>query len=109
VRALRRAGLELGPVERGLQRNGPVARLVAEQRAIVLLRGPDDLAGVQQRPRVENRLDLLERARQLGTEERLDPFGAHQAVAVLARISALVLLDELGGFLGDGAHLAGAV
>src|SRR5262249_58801378 len=36
----------LAPVERSGDTNGPVARLVAEDRAVVLLRGPHDLAGI---------------------------------------------------------------
>ena len=42
-------------------------------------------------------------------EERRDPLRAHQAVAVLAGIGALVLLHQRAGFLGDGAHLLRAV
>ena len=55
--------------------------------------------------------DLIsrERRREPRPEEGRDPFGAHQPVAVLAGIGALVLLHHRAGFLGDGAHLLGAV
>src|ERR1700712_2773158 len=68
-----------GPVSHSLQSSAVrigssfLARLEAEERAIVLLRRPYDLARVQQPLRIEDPLDLLECARELGAVERLDP------------------------------------
>jgi hypothetical protein len=99
----------LAPVERrrrGLRR---VAGAIAEERAVVLARRVHDLARVHQALRVEPALDLREARREARPEERRDPFGAHQAVAVLARIAALVAPDQVRGFLGDRAHAHRAV
>src|SRR3970282_960375 len=77
--ALRRVGFVFRPVEHGLEGNRAVARRVAEQRAVVLLRGPHDLAGIEQSFRVEELLDLAERARQLRAEKGLDALRAAEA------------------------------
>jgi hypothetical protein len=54
-------------------------------------------------------LDGAEGVVDLRAELPLDPFAAAQPVAMLAAIGALVLPHQGGGFLGNGAHLAGAV
>ena len=97
------------PVERGVERRGRVAGRVAEQAAVVHARGPHDLARIEPVVRIEQILDLAERVGQARTQDRLDPFRAHQSVAVLARERALVLLHQRAGFLGDRAHLLRAV
>ena len=94
------------PVERGGERQRPVVGLEAEQAAVVHLRGPDDLAGVEQALRVEGVLDLLEGADHAPAEHRLVELGAHQPVAVLARMRALVFADHRERLLGDRPHLS---
>jgi hypothetical protein len=85
----------------GLRR---VTRRVAEERALVLARRIHDLAGIHQPLRIEPRLDLGQARGQARTEEGLDPLGAHQAVAMLAGVGALVPAHEVGGLLGDRTH-----
>ena len=97
------------PIQRGFDRNGFIARLEAEQRAIILLRRAHDFTGVEQAFRIKNFLNVFKGLRELWAEERRDPFAAHQPVAMLAGIRAFVLFDHLGGFFGDGAHFARAV
>ena len=103
------ADLVLRPVEPRLQGGRPVVGLEAEQAAVVHLRRGDDLAGVHEPLRIERLLDLGERARQPRAVHGLDPLGAHETVAVLAGVRAFVFLDERARFLGDRAHLLGAV
>ena len=54
---------------------------------------------------IERVLDLLEGAHEARAEHRLVELGAHQPVAVLARMRALVLADHRKRFLGDRPHL----
>ncbi len=102
--AVRLADLVLRPVERRRERRGAVVGLEAEQRAVVHLRRRDDLAGIHQALRVEGAFDLAERAHEPAPKHRLDPLRAHEPVAVLARVRALVFLHERAGFLRDRAH-----
>ena len=81
-----------------------VVRPVAEERAVVEIRRMHDLAGIEAVVRIEAPLDLLERAHELRPEHRLVEFRAHDAVAVLARMRALVGAHHVEGFLGDRAH-----
>ena len=83
---------------------GAIAGRVAEQRAVVHARRADDLAGIEHAVRVERLLDLLESAHQPVAEHRLVELGAHQAVAVLAGMGALVGAHHGERFLGDRAH-----
>ncbi len=56
--------------------------------------------------RVEAVLDRLKGAHEARAEHRLVELGAQIAVAVLARMRALVLAHEGEGLLRDGAHRA---
>ena len=99
------AGAGIGrPVEPRIDLVGVVIRRVTEQRAVVEFRRIDDLARIEAVVRIEARLDLLERAHQLRPEHLVVEFRAHDAVAVLARMRALVGLHHVEGFLGDRAH-----
>ena len=98
-----------GPVERGCHVGDPVVGLVAEERAVVHAGGAHDLAGVHEPLGIEAVLHLLEQAHGLGAVHLLVELGAHQAVAVLARMRALVGLDHGEGLLGDGAHGVGVL
>ena len=95
----------VAPVECRCDRDHAIPGRIAIQRAVGLPRRLDDLPGIHQAARIEQRLDLGKRLRDARTEERRDPFAADETVAVLARIGALVFTNELGGFLGDRAHL----
>ena len=57
----------VGPIKDGLDRRGPISRLVAEQAALVHAGRAHDLAGIEQRAGIEGVLDGFE--------------GAHQALA----------------------------
>src|SRR6478735_4653512 len=92
------------PVEPRIDRPDMVVRRVTEQRAVVEIRRMHDLAGIEAVVRIEARLDLLERAHQRRPEHLVVEFRAHDAVAVLARMRALVGLHHVEGFLGDRAH-----
>ncbi|KWT97635.1 hypothetical protein APY03_1331 [Variovorax sp. WDL1] len=111
-----RIGLHVpgGPVEHGgdgdaLVRPRRGGGGEAEEGAVVHLRRVDDLAGVEEADRVQLVLDGAEGLVDRRAELPLDPLAAAQAVAVLAAEGALVLAHQLAGFLGDGAHLRGAV
>ena len=54
--------------------------------------------------RIEAVLDLLEGVHQFGAEHHFVEFRAHDAVAMLAGMRALVFAHHGEGFLGDGAH-----
>ena len=103
------ADLVLRPVEPRVQGGRLVVGFEPEQAAVVHLRRGDDLAGIHEALRIERLLDLAEGARQPRAVHGLDPFGAHETVAVLAGVRALVFLDQRARFLGDRAHLLGAV
>src|SRR5262249_20915654 len=98
-----------GPVELRLERDALIARGKPEERGVVHLRRRDDLARIHAIAWIEHRLHLGEGLGHPRTELPGDPFAATQPIAVLARIRALVLADQRGGFLGDRAHLGGAV
>src|SRR6185436_8926100 len=100
--AILRPHFVLGPVEARDELVRAIARLEAEQAPIVHLRRRDDLAGIHQAFRIERALALLERARQPRPVHALDPLRADEAVAVLAGVRALVLLDERASLFGDG-------
>ena len=65
--------------------------------------------GVEEPLRIEHGLHLAERRGEARSEDRFDPFRPHEAVAVLAGESALVLAHELACLFCDGTHLHGAV
>ena len=96
------------PVERGLDRNRLVLRVEAHETGVVHARRVHDLVRVEQAVRVEGLLDLLERADQSPAVHRLVEFGTGDAVAVLARMRALVFAHQREGFLGDRPHLGRA-
>ncbi len=93
-----------GPVELGLHLLAAILGPITEVRAVIELRRAHDLAGVEDALRVEGVLHLLEGLHQLLAEHELVEFGAHDAVAVLAGMRALVVAHHREGFLGDGAH-----
>ena len=76
----------------------------AKIRPVVETRRAHDFAGIVEPFRVEAVLHLLERAHQPRAEHALVKFGAHDAVAVLARMRALVGAHQREGLLGDRAH-----
>ncbi len=88
----------------GLDRLAVIAGRVAEQRAVVELGRAHDLAGIEQRLRIEAVLHLFEGAREARAEHRLVEFRAHQPVAVLAGMRALVFAHHGEGLFGDRAH-----
>ena len=99
------AGAGIGrPVERGLQLADAIVRRIAKQRTVVHFGRIDDLAGIEQIVRIEALLDLAEIGNDARAEHRLVKFGAHQPVAMLAGMRALVFAHHLEGFFGDGAH-----
>ena len=81
-----------------------IVRPVPEEVAVVEFRRMHDLAGIEAVVGIEAALDLLERAHELRPEHLLVEFRAHDAVAVLARMRALVGAHHVEGFLGDRAH-----
>ena len=87
-----------------LDRLAVIAGRVAEQVAVVELRRPHHLAGIVQAFRIEAVLHLLEGARQPRAEHRLVEFRAHQPVAMLAGMRALVFAHHGEGLFGDLAH-----
>ena len=97
------------PVEHRLQRNRPVARRDSGTGSVVHLRRIDDPVRGEQADRIEPLLDGAEGGVDAGAELPGDPFAAAQAVAVLAAVGALELAHQHARFLGDGAHLGGAV
>ena len=92
------------PVQHGLEIAHFIFGRIAEQAALVEFGRPHDLAGIHHPLRIETVLHLLEGLDQLGPEHLLMEFAAHQPVAMLAGMRALVLAHHLEGFLGDGAH-----
>ena len=64
------------------------------------------LPGLRTAPGIERVLDRLEGAHEALAEHRLVELGAHQAVAVLAGMAALVGADQRHRLLGDRAHRA---
>ena len=92
------------PVERGLHLLRAILRPVAELAAVIEFRRAHDLARIEQALRIEPVLHLLERLHQPLAEHELVEFRAHDAVAVLAGMRALVVAHHREGFLGDGAH-----
>ena len=107
--AILRTDFVIGPIEACGERLRNVTRLEAEQLPIVHARRGDDLAWIHEAFRIERPLELGERVYQPGAVERLDPLGANEPIAVLAGIRPFVLLHHRAGFLGDRAHLAGAI
>jgi len=77
---------------------------IAEDAAIIELRRAHDLAGIVEALGVEPLLDLLEGAHQPLAEHLFVEFRAHDAIAVLARMGALVGAHQFEGLFGDGAH-----
>ena len=86
-----------------------VIRLVPEQRTVILLGRVHDLAGIHQSLRIKQRFDFAQCRRQTRPKKRRNPFGAHQTVAVFARIGTLVFAHQLRCFLGNRAHLYGTI
>src|SRR5690606_40266059 len=82
------------PVEDSLKLRYVVARLVAEQRAVVHAWRSHDFAGIHEPRRVECVLHLLEQLDGLSTVHHLVELGPGEAVAVLARMRALVFLCQ---------------
>src|SRR3954470_22447385 len=78
----------LAPVENGARHLAAVTRLVAKERCIVPARRVGDLPRIHRPARTEPRLDLGEGPGEARAEEWRDPLGAHQPIAVLARIGA---------------------
>ena len=107
-RALQAAGSPrvVGPVERGRHVLGGVAGRIAEQRAVVEARRAHDAAGIERAAGVEGVLHLLEGRDQPPAIHRLVELAAHQTVAVLAGVRALVFAHQGEGFLSDRAHRA---
>src|SRR2546426_8259255 len=94
----------LAPVEGRGWYVRPIARPEAKQRLVVHARGADDLSRVHQAARVEPGLDLAQARCEARAEERRDPLRAHQAIAMLARVRALELLDRKSTRL-NSSHL----
>ena len=91
----------IGPIQPCVQRQRRIARLEAEQAAVVHPGRIDDLAGIERAFGIEGFFDLPERANQLRSEHALVKLGAHQPVAMLAGMGTLVALDQLHRFLSD--------
>ena len=82
-----------------------VAGLVAEQARSSIFGGSHDLAGIEAGPAGSKRSLTSSKARTIrGPNMGLVELGAHQPVAVLARMRALVLAHHVEGLLGDGPH-----
>ena len=81
-----------------------VVRPVAQAAAVIELRRAHDLARIEQAGRIEAVLHLLECLDQPIAEHRRVKLGAHDAVAVLARMRAFVFAHERERLLGDGTH-----
>ena len=93
------------PVQRRLDRDHAVCRWKAEQALVVHLGWVDHARRAVQADRIHPLLDLTERLVNLVAKLPADPFAAAQAVAVLAAVSPFELSDQLGSFVGNGAHL----
>src|SRR5262245_19106630 len=87
-----------------LHRLAVIAGRVAEQPTVVEFRRPHDLPRVEEALRIEPVLYFLEGTGQPRTEHRFVEFRAHQPVAVLAGMRALVLAHHRERLLGDLAH-----
>src|SRR6516162_11374912 len=83
-----------GPIQCRLDRQLAIIGLEAEEAAIVHLRRPDNLAGVEEALWVESVLDLLEGADHARAEHCLVKLGADETVAVLARMRALIFANH---------------
>src|SRR5271166_1817568 len=92
------------PVENRVKSCSPVAGRETEKRTVVKFWRAYDLAGIEQSFRIEGVLDLLERAQDACAEHRLDPFRAHQAVAMFAGIGALEFAHQSACFFRYGTH-----
>src|SRR6185437_15412484 len=88
----------------GLDRLAVIAGPVAEQAAVVEFWRAHDFAGVEETLRVELILYFLESAGEPRAEHRLVELRAHQPVAVLAGMRALVFAHHRERLLGDRAH-----
>ena len=84
--------------QRWRRRQCEVTDVVGHRRRV------DDLAGVEQRVRVEEALDLAHRLVQLVAEDGAVELAARQAVAVLAGVGPAELGDQVADLLRDGAH-----
>ena len=93
-----------GPIEGGGHRKGGVTGLVAEQRTVIHARRMHDAMGVEHAGRVERLLHLLEGAHDAFAEHLGVEFAAHNAVAMLARVAALILAHDVERLLGHSAH-----
>ncbi len=93
------------PVEPRGHRLDAIAGRKPEQRRIVHLRSADDLARIHEARGIEEILDLLERVGKTRAELPAHPFGAHEAVAVLAGKRPFVFAHHGARLLGDRAHL----
>src|SRR5262249_43997227 len=93
-----------GPVEMRADVLAAIVRPIAEHAAIVQFRRAHDLAGIVEALGIEPLLDLFEGAHQPLAEHLFVEFRAHDAVAVLARVRALVGAHQFEGLFGDGAH-----
>src|SRR6516225_10026473 len=99
------AGARIGrPVELRADVLAAIVRPVAEDAAIVELRRAHDLAGIVEALGIEALLDLFEGAHKPLAEHLGVEFGAHDAVAVFARMRAFVGPHQLERLFGDGAH-----
>src|SRR6516162_8169670 len=93
-----------GPVKLGADVLAAIVRPVAEDAAFVELRRAHDLAGIVEALGIEPLLDLFKGAHEPLAEHLGVEFGAHDAVAVFARMRALVGPHQLERLFGDGAH-----
>ncbi len=77
---------------------------IAQQRAVIHARRPDDAARVQQPRGIERVLDRLERRGDARSEHGGMELAARDAVAVLAGMAALVGAHKRKTFFGDRPH-----
>ena len=95
----------VGPVQfRGKIRGCRIAGLVTKQRAVVHARRPDDPVRIQHSGWVERVLHRFERADDSRSKHLVVELAAHQPVAVLAAVGALVFAHEVETFLRHRAH-----
>ncbi|KNX42615.1 hypothetical protein ROTO_09170 [Roseovarius tolerans] len=95
-----------GPVVPRLEIGEIIARRIAHQAAVIHFRRMHDLAGIEAGVGIERRLDLFEGAQDARAEHRAVKLGAHDTVAMLAGMRALVVAHHLERGFGDLAHLA---
>src|SRR5262249_20796956 len=93
-----------GPVEMRASVLGAIGRGIAEEAAIVEFGRAHDLAGIIKSFGIEALLDLFEGAREPGAEHLFVEFRTHDAVAVLARMGALVGEHYVERLFSNGAH-----